>query len=151
WMDSTGGENGDKCNRNMGVANGQPAVANNYLGPGNTDLFRIQREWSNKVSGCAASLTSTGSFVESPVPVGSDVTKVVAEATIAGNPADSLTYTLTFKNPSNQDDAFNVVATDTLPTGVQYLGSGTAVFSLGDFAPHQMKTMTFVAHPTGPL
>src|SRR5207302_5347399 len=61
WLDSTGGENGDKCNRNMGVANGQPAVANNYLGPGNTDLFRIQREWSNKVSGCAASLTSTGS------------------------------------------------------------------------------------------
>jgi uncharacterized repeat protein (TIGR01451 family) len=151
WLDSTGAENGDKCNRNMGVANGQPAVANNYLGPGNADKFRIQREWSNKVSGCAASLTSTGSFVESPAPVGSDVTKVVAEATIAGNPADSLTYTLSFTNPSNQDDAFDVTVTDTLPAGVQYLGSGTATFNLGDLAPHQTATKTFVAHPSGPL
>jgi uncharacterized repeat protein (TIGR01451 family) len=151
WLDSTGAENGDKCNRNMGVANGQPTVANNYLGPGNADLFRIQREWSNKVSGCAASLTSTGSFVESPAPVGSDVTKVVAEATIAGNPADSLTYTLSFTNPSNQDDAFDVTVTDTLPAGVEYLGSGTATFNLGDLAPHQTATKTFVAHPSGPL
>ena len=151
WMDSTGGENGDKCNRNMGVANADPTVANNYLGAGNADLFRIQREWSNKVSGCAASLTSTGSFVESPAPAGSDVTKVVAEATIAGNPADSLTYTLTFKNPSNQDDAFNIQAVDTLPAGVQYLGSGTATFSLGNLAPHQTVTKTFVAHPSVPL
>ncbi len=151
WMDSTGAENGDKCNRNMGVANGQPTVANNYLGPGNADLFRIQREWSNKVSGCAASLTSTGSFVESPAPTGTDVAKSVAEATIAGNPADSLTYTLSFHNPSNQDDALDVTVDDTLPAGVEYLGSGTASFSLGDFAPHQTKSMQFVAHPSGPL
>jgi fimbrial isopeptide formation D2 family protein len=151
WMDSTGAENGDKCNRDMGVANGQPMVANNYLGPGNADKFRIQREWSNKVSACAASLTSTGSFVESPAPAGGDVTKVVAEATIAGNPADSLTYTLTFTNPSNQDDAYNLVVTDTLPAGVEYLGLGTATFNLGDLAPHQTATKTFVAHPAVPL
>jgi len=151
WLDSTGAENGDKCNRFMGVAQGQPAVANNYLGPGNADLFRIQREWSNKVSDCAASLTSTGSFVESPAPTGSDVTKTVAEATIAGNPADSLTYSLSFTNPSNQDDVFDLTVTDTLPAGVQYLGSGTATFNLGDLAPHQTATKTFVAHPSGPL
>ena len=49
WQDSTGGagENGDKCNRNMGVANALPTTANNFLGSGPTDVFRIQREWSN--------------------------------------------------------------------------------------------------------
>src|SRR5215831_18005819 len=94
---------------------------------------------------------STGSFVESPAPTGSDVTKTVAEATIAGNPTDSLTYTLSFHNPSNRDDAFGVTVNDALPTGVEYLGSGTATFSLGDFAPHQTKSMQFVAHPSGPL
>jgi uncharacterized repeat protein (TIGR01451 family) len=151
WQDSTGAENGDKCNREMGVADSSKTTANNYLGAGNADLFRIQREWSNAVSGCAASYTTTGSGVESPVPTGGDVTLGVAEATIAGNPVDSLTYTLTFRNPSNQDDALGITVTDTLPAGVQYLGSGTANFSLGELAPHQTATKTFVAHPAGPL
>ena len=147
WMDSTGAENGDKCNREMGVADSSKTIPNNFLGGSFTDLFRIQREWSNAVSGCAASYTTTGSGVESPAPSGSDVTLSVAEATIAGNPADSLTYTLTFKNPSNQDDAFGVTVANTLPAGV----SGTTTFNLGDLAPHQTATRTFVAHPTGPL
>jgi hypothetical protein len=153
WQDSTGGsgENGDKCNRNMGVANSSSSIANNYLGGGAADLFRIQREWSNAASGCAASYTTTGSHVESPAPTGGDVTLSVAEATIAGNPADSLDYTLTFKNPSNQDDAYSVTVTNTLPAGVQSGGSGTVVFNLGDLAPHQSVTRTFTAHPTGPL
>lgn len=151
WRDSTGAENGDKCNRNMGVANGSSTTANNFLGASNADPFRIQREWSNAVSGCAASYTSTGSQVESPAPSGSDVTKSVAQATIAGNTGDGLDYTLTFKNPSNQDDAFNVVVTDTLPAGVQSGGSGTVVLDLGDLAPHQTVTRSFTAHPTGPL
>ena len=34
--------------------------------------------------GCAASYTTTGSFVESPVPTGGDVTNTVTESTIAG-------------------------------------------------------------------
>ena len=147
WMDSTGAENGDKCNREMGVADASKTFPNNFLGGGATDPFRIQREWSNAVSGCAASYTTTGSGVESPTPSGGDVTLSVAEATIAGNPADSLTYTLTFTNPSNQDDALGVTVTNTLPTGV----SGTTFFNLGDLAPHQKATRTFVAHPTGPL
>ncbi len=153
WQDSTGGagENGDKCNRNMGVANSSKSIANNYLGGGSADLFRIQREWSNAVSGCAASYTTTGSGVESPAPSGGDVVLSVAEATIPGNPADSLHYTLTLTNPSNQDDAYNVHVTDTLPAGVQYLGSGTASFNLGDLAPHKSATMSFTAHPSGPL
>ena len=48
WQDSTGGagENGDKCNRNMGVANASRRSPNNFLGAGNADTFRIQREWS---------------------------------------------------------------------------------------------------------
>jgi uncharacterized repeat protein (TIGR01451 family) len=150
WQDSTGlgGENGDKCNRNMGVANA--TTANNYLGAGNTDLFRIQREWSNAAGGggCAASYTTTGSFVESPVPTGSDVTKSVLEASIPGNPADILHYTVTFTNPSNQDDAFNVVVTDTLPAGIT---AATTTFNLGDLAPHQTASVTFTAQPTGPL
>ncbi len=147
WMDSTGAENGDKCNREMGVADSSKLIPNNFLGGGAADPFRIQREWSNAVSGCAASYTTTGSGVESPVPSGGDVTLTVAEATIAGNPADSLTYTLTFKNPSNQDDALNVTVANTLPAGV----AGTTSFNLGDLAPHQSATRTFVAHPTGPL
>ena len=151
WQDSTGAENGDKCNRNMGVANSSASIANNYLGAGSADLFRIQREWSNAAEGCAASYTTTGSFVESPHPVGSDVTTTVAEATIPGNPADSLTYTLTFKNPSDQDDAYGVSASVALPAGVQYAGSSTATFVLGDLAPHKTATRTFAAHPAGPL
>jgi uncharacterized repeat protein (TIGR01451 family) len=151
WQDSTGGagENGDKCNRNMGVANSSSTTANNYLGVGNADLFRIQREWSNAAGGggCAASYTTTGSFVESPVPTGSDVTKTVLESSIAGNPADSLDYTVTFKNPSFQDDAFNIVVTDTLPAGV----TGPTTFNLGNLAPQQTKTVSFTAHPSGPL
>ncbi len=151
WMDSTGAENGDKCNRNMGVANASSTTPNNYLGAGNVDKFRIQREWSNAVSGCAASFTTTGSGVESPAPSGSDVTDTVAEATTPGNPSDNLDYTLTFTNPSNQDDAYNITVTDTLPAGVQLGGSGTVTFNLGDLAPHQTATRTFTAHPTGPL
>jgi uncharacterized repeat protein (TIGR01451 family) len=153
WQDSTGGggENGDKCNRNMGVANSSALIANNFLGGGAADPFRIQREWSNAVSGCAASYTTTGSRVESPAPTGGDVTLSVAEATIGGNPGDSLDYTLTFRNPSNQDDAYNITVTDTLPAGVQSGGSGTVVFDLGDLAPHQSITRTFTAHPTGAL
>src|SRR3954452_18595131 len=48
WQDSTGGsgENGDKCNRNMGVANSSSTTVNNFLGAGGGDFFRIQREWS---------------------------------------------------------------------------------------------------------
>ena len=147
WMDSTGAENGDKCNRLMGVAQSSKTIPNNFLGAGFADKFRIQREWSNAVSGCAASYTTTGSGVESPAPTGGDVTLSVAEATIAGNPADSLTYTLTFTNPSNQDDALSVKVANTLPAGV----TGTTSFNLGDLAPHQSATRTFVAHPTGPL
>ena len=149
WQDSTGGggENGDKCNRNMGVANSSKTITNNFLGGSFTDQFRIQREWSNAVSGCAASYTTTGSGVESPAPTGGDVTLSVAEATIAGNPADSLDYTLSFTNPSNQDDALNVTVANTLPVGV----AGPTSFSLGDLAPHQTATRTFVAHPTAPL
>jgi uncharacterized repeat protein (TIGR01451 family) len=152
WQDSNGlgGENGDKCNRNMGVADSSSTIANNYLGSGPEDVFRIQREWSNAAGGggCAASYTTTGSHVESPVPTGSDVTKSVLESSIPGNPADTLHYTVTFTNPSNQDDAFNIVVTDTLPAGVT---AGSTTFSLGDLAPHQTATFSFTAHPTGPL
>jgi hypothetical protein len=155
WQDSTGGagENGDKCNRNMGVANASSTTPNNYLGAGNTDKFRIQREWSNAAGGggCAASYTTTGSHVESPAPSGGDVTNSVSEATISGNTSDSLDYTLTFKNPSNQDDAYGVSVTVTLPSGVQSGVSSTVTYSLGDLAPHQMATRSFTAHPTVPL
>jgi uncharacterized repeat protein (TIGR01451 family) len=155
WQDSTGGggENGDKCNRNMGVANGSSTTPNNFLGPGNTHKYRIQREWSNIAGGggCAASLTATGSFVESPAPSGADVAKSVTEASIAGNSGDTLHYTLTFTNPSNQDDAFNVQVTDTLPTGVQSGGSSTVTFNLGNLAPHQTATKAFTAHPASAL
>ena len=129
WLDSTGAENGDKCNRNMGVANA--TTANNYLGGGAADLFRIQREWSNAAAGCAASYTTTGSHVESPVPSAGDVTASVAEPTIAGNNGNQLHYAISFHNPSDQDDAYAVVATVTYAGGV----SGTTTFSLGDAAP----------------
>jgi hypothetical protein len=150
WLDSTGGENGDKCNRNMGVANGSSTTPNNFLGGGLSDLFRIQREWSNAAGGggCAASYTTTGSFVESPAPSGSDVTHTVTESTIAGNNGDQMHYHLSFKDPSNQDDAFSVAVTDTLPSGV----SGSPPGALGDLAPHQSATSNFTGTLTsGPL
>ena len=153
-------ENGDKCNQFMGVANASSTTPNNYLGTGSADKFRIQREWSNAAalagppgtgSGCAASYTLTGSRVESPAPSGSDVSKSVTESTIAGNTSDVLHYTFSFKNPSDQDDAYSVTVTDTLPTGVQSGGLSTVTFNLGDVAPHQTVTQAFTAQPSAAL
>jgi hypothetical protein len=147
WMDSTGDENGDKCNRNMGVANASSTTADNFLGAGNADLFRIQREWSNAAGGggCAASYTTSGSHVESPVPSGGDVTNTVTEPTIAGNNGDSLHYHLSFHDPSHQDDAFSISVADTLPAGI----SGSPPSALGDLAPHQTVTRNFTGTLTG--
>jgi uncharacterized repeat protein (TIGR01451 family) len=129
----------------MGVANSSSSIANNFLGGGAAHAFRIQREWSNAVSGCAASYTTTGSGVESPVPTGSDVTEAVTEATIAGNNGDTLHYSTSFRNPSNQDDAYSITITDTLPTGV----SGSSSFSLGNLAPHRTVSQSFTDTVSG--
>jgi hypothetical protein len=151
WQDSTGGagENGDKCNRNMGVADS--TTANNYLGSGFGDLFRIQREWSNAAAlgpaseGCAASYTTTGSNVEVPNPTGGDVTASVTESTIQGNNGDALHYHVSFQNPSNQDDAFSISDSASYASGV----SGPSSTNLGDLAPHQSSTGNLTASVTG--
>jgi hypothetical protein len=154
WQDSTGGagENGDKCNRNMGVANASSTTTNNFLGSGFGDFFRIQREWSNAAAlatsagnGCAASYTTTGSHVEVPAPTSGDLTNTVTESTIQGNNGDLLHYHASFHNPSNQDDAFSVSATHNFPAGV----SGTGSSFLGDLAPHQTASANFTGTVTG--
>jgi hypothetical protein len=156
WQDSTGGagENGDKCNRNMGVANASSTTVNNFLGSGFGDFFRIQREWSNAAAqatsagnGCAASYTTTGSSVEAPNPTGGDVTASVTEGTIQGNTGDALHYHVSFHNPSNQDDAYSVSDAISYPSSV----SGPASTSLGDLAPHQTANGNPTASVTAPL
>jgi hypothetical protein len=151
WQDSTGGagENGDKCNRNMGVANS--TTTNNFLGAGGADFFRIQREWSNAAAlgpaenGCAASYTTTGSHVEAPSPTGGDVTASVTESTIPGNNGDSLHYHVSFRDPSDQDDAFSVSDSASYASGV----TGPGSISLGDLAPHQSSGGNLTASVTG--
>ena len=126
WQDSTGGagENGDKCNRNMGVANSSSTTVNNFLGAGGADLFRIQREWSNAAAlgpaadGCAASYTTTGSHVEAPSPTGGDVTYVGHRGDDPRQQRDALHYHVSFRDPSDQDDAFSVSDAASLPAGV---------------------------------
>lgn len=153
WQDSTGGagENGDKCNRNMGVANSSSATVNNFLGAGFGDFFRIQREWSNAAAlgpaanGCAASYTTTGSQVEVPTPTGGDVTASVTEATIPGNNGDALHYHVSFHNPSNQDDAFSVADSASYAAGV----SGPGSTGLGDVSPHGTANGSLAASVTG--
>jgi hypothetical protein len=153
WQDSTGGagENGDKCNRNMGVANSSSTTVNNFLGSGAGDFFRIQREWSNAAAlgpaaeGCAASYTTTGSNVEAPNPTGGDVTASVTESTIAGNNGDLLHYHVSFHNPSNQDDAFSVADSISYAGGV----SGPGSSSLGNVAPHLTANGNPTASVTG--
>jgi hypothetical protein len=154
WQDSTGGagENGDKCNRNMGVANSSSTTVNNFLGSGFGDFFRIQREWSNAAAlggpaqnGCAASFTTTGSQVEVPNPTGGDVTASVTEPTIQGNNGDLLHYHVSFHNPSNQDDAFSVADSASYAAGV----SGPGTTSLGDLAPHGTSSGNLTASVTG--
>ncbi len=117
WQDSTGGagENGDKCNRNMGVANSSSTTVNNFLGGSFGDFFRIQREWSNAAALASRPRTAArratrrrGSHVEAPTPTGGDVTASVTEATIPGNNGDALHYHVSFHDPSNQDDAFSI-------------------------------------------
>ena len=73
------------------------------------------------------------------------MTLSVTEATIPGNNGDALHYTMTFKNPSNQDDAFSIQATATLPSGV----TGTTTFNLGNLAPHQTATKSFTTTVNG--
>jgi hypothetical protein len=152
WLDSTGAENGDKCNRNMGVANASSTTVNNFLGSGGGDFFRIQREWSNAAAlatsagnGCAASYTTTGSSVVAPSPTGGDVTASVTEATIQGNNGDLLHYHVSFHNPSDQDDAYSVSDAASYPSGV----SGPGSTSLGDLAPHQTTSGNVTATVTG--
>jgi hypothetical protein len=154
WQDSTGGagENGDKCNRNMGVANGSSTTVNNFLGSGFGDFFRIQREWSNAAAlggpaqnGCAASYTSSGSHVEVPSPSGGDVTASVAEATIPGNNGDVLHYHVSFHNPSNQDDALTISDTASYASGV----GGPGSVSLGNLSPHLTANGNLTASVTG--
>ena len=153
WQDSTGGagENGDKCNRNMGVANSSSTTVNNFLGAGFADFFRIQREWSNAAAlgpaanGCAASYTTTGSQVEVPNPTGGDVTASVTEATIPGNNGDALHYHVSFQDPSNQDDAFSVADTASYATAV----SGPGSTGLGDVSPHGTANGNLAASVTG--
>jgi hypothetical protein len=153
WQDSTGGagENGDKCNRNMGVANSSSTTVNNFLGGSFGDFFRIQREWSNaaalgpSANGCAASYTTTGSNVETPSPTGGDVTASVTESTIQGNNGDLLHYHVSFHNPSNQDDAFSVGDAASYASGV----SGPGTSSLGDLAPHGSASGNLTASVTG--
>ena len=156
WQDSTGGagENGDKCNRNMGVANASSTTVNNFLGSGSGDFFRIQREWSNAAAlatpagnGCAASYTPTGSSVDAPSPTGGDVTASVTEATIQGNTGDALHYQVSFHNPSNQDDAYSVSDSISYPSDV----SGPGSTSLGDLAPHQTANGNPTATVSAPL
>jgi hypothetical protein len=153
WQDSTGGagENGDKCNRDMGVANSNAATVNNFLGSGFADLFRIQREWSNAAAmgpaanGCAASYTTSGSQVEAPNPSGGDVTASVDEATIEGDNGDTLHYHFSFHNPSNQDDAYSISDHASYATGV----SGPASTSLGNLSPHLTANGSLTASVTG--
>jgi len=153
WQDSTGGagENGDKCNRNMGVANSSSTTVNNFLGGSFGDFFRIQREWSNaaalgpSANGCAASYTTTGSNVETPSPTGGDVTASVTESTIQGNNGDLLHYHVSSHNPSNQDDAFSVSDAASYASGV----SGPGTSSLGDLAPHGSANGDLTASVTG--
>jgi hypothetical protein len=153
WQDSTGGagENGDKCNRNMGVANSSSTTVNNFLGFGAGDFFRIQREWSNAAAagpaqnGCAASYTTTGSHVEAPSPSGSDVGASVDEATIEGDNGDVLHYHVSFHNPSDQDDAFSISDGASYATGV----SGPSSTSLGDLSPHLTANGNLTASITG--
>jgi hypothetical protein len=154
WQDSSGGsgENGDKCNRNMGVANSSSTTVNNFLGSGFGDFFRIQREWSNAAAlatsagnGCAASYTTTGSHVEAPNPTGGDLTASVTESTIQGNNGDALHYHVSFHNPSNQDDAFSISDAALYAAGV----SGPASASLGNLAPHQTASGNLTASVTG--
>jgi hypothetical protein len=152
WQDSTGGagENGDKCNRNMGVANSLSTTVNNFLGSGFGDFFRIQREWSNAAAlagpaqnGCAASYTTTGSNVETPSPSGGDVTASVTESTIEGDNGDVLHYHVSFHNPSNQDDAYSISDSASYATGI----SGPASTGLGDLSPH----LTANGNPTASI
>jgi hypothetical protein len=154
WQDSTGGagENGDKCNRNMGVANASSTAVNNFLGSGFGDFFRIQREWSNAAAlagpaqnGCAASYTSGGTHVEVPAPGAGDVTNTVTESTIPGNNGDLLHYHVSFRDPSNQDDTFSVSAAHNFPAGV----TGSASSALGDLSPHTSSTASYTGTVTG--
>jgi hypothetical protein len=157
WQDSTGGagENGDKCNRVMGVAGNSPTIVNNFLGAGFGDFFRIQREWSNAAAagpaaqGCAASYTSGGSHVEVPNPTGGDVTASVTESTIQGNNGDLLHYDVSFHNPSNQDDVFSSVDSASYPSAV----SGTPFINFGDIngdlSPHQTSNSSLTGTVTG--
>jgi hypothetical protein len=73
------------------------------------------------------------------------VTNTVTESTIQGNNGDLLHYHVSFKDPSNQDDAFSVSAAHNFPAGV----TGSASSALGDLSPHTSSSASYTGTVTG--
>src|SRR5581483_9560846 len=67
WFDSSGNENGDKCNFNFGSAIGGAAgsLFNNQFSGGH---FWIQQEWSNQSGSCAQRMGTGSDFFVSASP-----------------------------------------------------------------------------------
>ena len=109
-------------------------------------------------------ITNTGTFdtTETP-PVTSTVNTPVVSAPILSitksndlttftTPGKVVNYTVVVTNASTATDtARNVVMTDTLPAGFTFASDGTTTktFAIGDLAPGQSKTTTFLVNISG--
>lgn len=92
----------------------------------------------NSLVQAAASVT----VVSAPIL---NITKTVNKAQV--NPGTTVTYTVTVSNTGN-DQAINVVLTDTLPTGFTFVDGGTSTktFNLGTIAAGASVTTTYVVN-----
>jgi uncharacterized repeat protein (TIGR01451 family) len=110
--------------------------------------YRLQREWSNAITGCAMSYTTSSPFIAQPTLTFS--TNIV-QSTIEGNPGNPVTYNLTVTNPSNAEPAMGVVITTTLRPGLSRTGGSPLTFNVGDIGVHDTKNYTINLSPNTEL
>ena len=141
WYDTNlAGENGDKCVRTYGVRNS--IGANIYMGG---IAFQVQREWSNAISGCAMSYSTSAPFINQPTL---NFSASLTPANIPGNPGDVLAYKLTVSNPSNAEATQNMSIVTTLPAGLTRTGGDGLTNAFGPLGVHDSQTFTIFLTPS---
>src|SRR4029079_6960747 len=104
--------------------------------------------WSNAISGCATSYSTSSPFIDQPTPT---LTAGLSPSTLAGNPSAGLVYTLTLSDPSDTEPIKNMVITTTLPAGLTRTGGSGLTLNVGTLGVHDTKTFTINVSPSSAL
>ncbi len=131
WYDSSGNENGDKCNFNFGspLGGASGALFNQQI---STGIYWLQQEWSNAIGGCAqrTAVANDFSIAASPSSVsvapGGNATSSISTTLVSGS-AQSTTLSASGL-PSGASAAFS-------PSVVNTGGSSTLTITTSASTP----------------